>query len=134
MVMMVGDCDGDDGGGGSEQMEGKKGSRHQKLLYTPRFICPRHTHIPEGAPLGQALQDTDVGGKIGRTSVKCCAPDVRGWAFAGCHSLDLIVDLQIRNGIPRKGAAPGQASLLRYVLQREGVSILERWKGSGDMQ
>ena len=76
--------------------------------------------------MGQALQDTDVGGKIARTSVKYCAPDVGDCAFDGCHSCDLIVEPRTLNSIPHKGAAPRQASLMRCVLQREGVSILER--------
>lgn len=88
------------------------------------YTHPRCAHVQEGAPLGQALRDTVVGGKIVRTSVKYCAPDVGGCAFPGCHSCDWIVDLQIRSFLPHKGAAPGQASMLRCVLQREGVSVL----------
>lgn len=108
-------------GNSKEQMEGKKGSCHQNRVCILRFICPQHAHIQEGAPLGQALQDTDVGGKIARTSVKYCVPDAGDCALDGYHSCDLIVDLQTLNSIP-----PRQASLMRCGLRREGVSSLER--------
>lgn len=70
-------------------------------IYSGSSAHSMHTHRKEH-PLGQTLQDTDVGSKTGRTSVKYCVPDVGDCAFDGCHSCDLIVDLQTLNSIPHE--------------------------------